>query len=41
MDRKDKVGFAKEYIFTDALLFEHGLMDLLDGIADKIRAGVL
>lgn len=23
------------------LLFEHGLMDLLDGIADKIRAGVL
>ncbi|SEA23977.1 hypothetical protein SAMN04488051_102221 [Alkalimonas amylolytica] len=41
LDRKDDTGFAKEYNFTDALLFEHGLIDVLDDIAAKIKAGVL
>ncbi|MDP4536226.1 hypothetical protein Q3O60_08505 [Alkalimonas collagenimarina] len=41
LDRKDKHGFAKQYAFTDALLFEHGLIDVLDDIAAKIKAGVL
>lgn len=40
VDRKDN-RLSKEYTFTDALLFQHGLMDLLDEIADKIRAGLL
>ena len=39
VDRKD--GLPKSYTFTDALLFEHGLMDLLDDIATKIKTGVL
>lgn len=39
VDRKD--GLPKSYTFTDALLFEHGLIDLLDGIAAKIKAGAL
>ena len=41
LDRKDNTGFAKEYNFTDALLFDHGLIDVLDDIAGKIKAGVL
>ncbi|SEA24083.1 hypothetical protein SAMN04488051_102225 [Alkalimonas amylolytica] len=41
LDRKNERGFAKEYNFTDALLFEHGLIDVLDDIAAKIEAGVL
>lgn len=39
VDRKD--ALPKSYTFTDALLFEHGLMHLLENIAGKIRAGVL
>lgn len=41
LDRKDNTGFAKEYTFTDALLFEHGLIDVLDDIALKIKSGQL
>ncbi|MDP4536224.1 hypothetical protein Q3O60_08495 [Alkalimonas collagenimarina] len=41
LDRKNERGFAKQYAFTDALLFEHGLIDVLDDIAAKIKAGVL
>ncbi|MBQ1783511.1 MAG: hypothetical protein II007_07650 [Gammaproteobacteria bacterium] len=42
LDRKDAfLDMAKEYIFSDALLFEHGLMDLFEQIAAKIRSGEL
>ncbi len=41
LDRKDNTGFAKNYSFTDALLFEHGLIDVLDEIAAKIKSGQL
>ena len=40
LDRKDG-NLAKKYIFSDALLFEHGLMDLFEQIAAKIRSGEL
>lgn len=40
LDRKNG-NLAKEYTVTDALLFEHGLMDLFEQIAAKIRSGEL
>lgn len=40
LDRKNG-NIPKEYIFSDALLFEHGLMDLFEQIAAKIRSGEL
>ncbi len=40
LDRKNG-NLAKKYIFSDALLFEHGLMDLFEQIAAKIRSGAL
>lgn len=40
VDRKDN-RLAKEYTFTDALLFEHGLMDVLEDILAKIKSGSL
>jgi len=40
LDRKD-LGLAKKYIFTDSLLFEHGLLDLFKQVAHKIRSGDL
>ena len=38
---RKKNGLPKEYTFTDAFLFDHGLMDVMDDIASRIRAGTL
>ncbi|MBL4826905.1 MAG: hypothetical protein JKY66_04200 [Spongiibacteraceae bacterium] len=40
LDRKEE-GFAKEYTFTDELLFKHGLLLLLEDLASKIATGQL
>ncbi|MBN4055276.1 hypothetical protein JYU12_00880 [bacterium AH-315-K03] len=40
LDRKEG-NFAKKYIFTDELLFKHGLLQLLEDIANKISTGQL
>ena len=40
LDRKER-KFAKEYTFTDELLFKHGLVQLLEDIANKIATGHL
>lgn len=41
LDRKETYGLAKEYTFTDVFLFEHGLIQVLQEIAAKIKAGQL
>ena len=41
LDRKESYGSAKEYTFTDEFLFNGGLIQLLEGIASKIKAGLL
>ena len=40
LDRKED-GLAKDYTFTDALLFEHGMIKMFQEVADKIAAGEL
>ena len=40
LDRK-KYDLAKEFTFTDALLFEHGMIKMFQEVADKIAAGEL
>ena len=39
LDRKESYGSAKEYTFTVAFLFKGGLMQLLQDIAAKVKAG--
>ena len=41
LDRKESYGAAKEYTFTDKFLFENSLIQVLQDIATKIRAGQL
>ncbi|MFL0797102.1 MAG: hypothetical protein K6L73_06380 [Cellvibrionaceae bacterium] len=40
-DRKDKLDLSKEYTFSDKLLFEHGLIQIFQDVANKIDAGQL
>ncbi len=37
----DYIGLSKSYTFTDALLFEHGMIDTMKDIANKIDSGQL
>ncbi|WP_062264212.1 hypothetical protein [Endozoicomonas arenosclerae] len=41
LDREKKNGFAKKYIFTDKLLFDHGLIQMFQRVADRIARGEL
>ncbi len=42
LDRKEpKSVWSKSYTFTDALLFEHGMIDTMKDIANKIDSGQL
>ncbi len=41
LDRKESYGSAKEYSFTDQFLFNGGLIEILQDIADKIQRGEL
>ena len=41
LDRKESYGTAKEYTFTDEFLFKNGLIQVLQNLADKVRAGQL
>ncbi|MCG3734525.1 hypothetical protein [Vibrio cincinnatiensis] len=42
LDRIDSyIGLAKSYTFTDALLFKHGMIDVMKDIAKKIDLGQL
>ncbi|MGY0615887.1 hypothetical protein [Vibrio sp. FJH11] len=42
LDRIDSyIGLAKSYTFTDVLLFQHGMIDVMKDIANKIDLGQL
>ncbi len=41
LDRKESYGAAKEYLFTDQFLFNGGLIEILQDIANKIQRGEL
>ncbi|MBD1558041.1 hypothetical protein HC752_13960 [Vibrio sp. S9_S30] len=42
LDRKEKNStWSKSYTFTDALLFDHGLIDVMKDIAHKVDMGQL
>jgi hypothetical protein len=42
LDRKEENStWSKSYTFTDALLFDHGLIDMMKDIAHKIQIGQL
>jgi len=40
LDRRD-IGLAKEYTFTDQLLFKHGMLQMFQDVAAKIASGLL
>jgi len=39
LSRRDNLGFALEFTFTDEFLFEHGMFDTFKRVAEIIRKG--
>ncbi len=40
-DRKGRLGLSRRYTFTDKLLFDHGLIQVFQRVADRIARGEL